>query len=537
MDKIILRIEEIVLSLDQKEFVLLDKIVNILSIPKNGIKFNIVKKSIDSRDKKKILFVYSVNVVVKDRNIYSRINKKHIKKHNIRFVEDYHYIIQKVDSSFIKNRPIVVGSGPSGLFSALILAKSGLNPIVIERGKDVDSRIKDVDKFFTKWELDQNSNIQFGEWWAGTFSDGKLYTWINDPRSKYVFEELIFAWAPKEISYDAKPHIWTDNLIWVVKNIRNKIISFWWEFRFQSCLTDIEIKKDKIISITLNGSEKIYTDDLILAIWHSARDTYQMLYDRGIKIQQKTFAIWLRIEHSKKLINQSQFGDEYNNSNLPTASYKLVSHHKNNRSVYTFCMCPWWYVIGASSEEWKLVVNGMSKYAQNSELSNSALLVSIDPSDFWSDHPLAWIEFQRKWEEAAFVAWWSNYNAPVQLVGDFLENKPSTKLLSFWPSYKPWYKLTSLDECLPKYVSSAIREAIPLLDKKLKWFAHPEAILTGIESRSSSPIRLVRDDNYQSNIAGIYPSWEGAWYAWGITSSAIDGLKVAEKIILKYKGE
>ena len=535
MAKAILRIEELVLSLNQKEFILLDKIVNILNISKSEIKFNIVKKSIDSRDKKKILFVYSVDVVVKDKTIYSRINRKHIQKHKIRFIELYKYNISSVNINLIKNRPVVVWSWPSGLFSALILAKAWLNPILIERWKDVDARIQDVDKFFLKWELDPNSNIQFGEWWAGTFSDGKLYTGINDPRSKYVFDELISAWAPNEISYDAKPHIWTDNLIWVVKKIRNKIISFGWEIRFQSCLTDVELEDDKVVSIIVNHSEKIYTNDVVLAIWHSARDTYQMLYDRGLEIKQKTFAIWLRIEHSRKLINQSQFGDEYNNPNLPTASYKLVSHHKGNRSVYSFCMCPGGYVIAASSEEWKLVVNGMSKYAQNGKLSNSALLVSIDPSDFWSDHPLAWIEFQRKREELAFIAWWSNYNAPVQLVWDFLENKPSTKLWAFWSSYKPWYKLTSLDQCLPSYVSSAIREAIPLLDKKIKWFANPDAILTGIESRSSSPIRLFRDDNFQSNIIWIYPAGEWSWYAWGITSSAIDWLKVAEKIILKYQ--
>lgn len=534
MEKSILRIEDLVLSLNQKEFILLDKIVNILSMSKGDIKFNIVKKSIDSRDKKKILFVYSVDVFIKDKNIFSRINKKHISKHKIRFIEPYNYDILSVNSDLVKNRPIVIGSGPSWLFSALILAKAWLSPILIERWKDIDSRIEDVNKFFIKWELDINSNIQFGEWWAWMFSDGKLYTWINDSRSNYVFEELVAAWAPKEISYVSKAHIGADKLIWVVKKLRNKIISLWWEIRFNSCLTDIEIKKNKITSITLNWVEKIPTDDIILAIWHSARDTYQMLYDKGMEIQQKTFAIWLRIEHSKKLVNQSQFGEEYANPNLPTASYRLVSHHKDNRSVYTFCMCPGWYVIAASSEEWRLAVNGMSKYAQNSELSNSALLVSIDPNDFWSDHPLAWIEFQRKWEEAAFIAWWSNCNAPVQLVWDFLANKPSTKIWTFWPTYKPWYTLTSLDNCLPKYVSSAIREAIPLLDKKLKWFANSEAVLTGIESRSSSPVRLVRDENYQSNIIGIYPAWEWSWYAWGIISSSIDWLKVAEKIILKY---
>ena len=532
----LLRIEGISLLLQDNENILVDKIAKILGTPKKVIEnFKIAKKAIDSRDKKNILFVYSVDVQFDSEKILSHISKKNIVKHNIRFVEPYVYEIKSVEPSLVLHRPVVVGSWPSGLFAALILATAWLKPLLIERWVDVDTRAQDVEKFLQTGKLNVNSNVQFGEGWAGTFSDGKLYTWVNDPRTKYIFEELISAWAPKEIAYDAKPHIGTDKLKSIVKNLREKIISLWWEVRFETCLTDIEIKKDTVVTAVCNDWEKIKTDDLVLAIWHSARDTYEMLYAKKLKIEQKTFAMGLRIEHSKELINHAQFGDVCVNPKLPTASYRLVNHNENNRSVYTFCMCPWWYIMAASSEQWRLAVNGMSEYNQDSPMSNSALLVGVNPSDFGSDHPLAWIEFQRRREEKAFVAWGSNYHAPAQLVGDFLQKKPSTKLWSMSTTYRPAITLTSLDDCLPPYIISAIREAIPLLDKKIKWFAHPDAILVWIESRSSSVVRLLRDETKQSNIRGIYPAWEWSWYAGGIASSAIDGLIVAEAIIEKYK--
>jgi uncharacterized FAD-dependent dehydrogenase len=324
----------------------------------------------------------------------------------------------------------------------LVLAKAWLNPIIIERWQDVDTRIKDVDSFLKTWKLNINSNVQFGEWGAWTFSDWKLYTLINDPKSRFIFEEFVEAWAPKEIVYSARPHIGTDKLRIIVKKLREKIIDLWWEIKFDSCLTGLKIENDKIVWVEINGNadNEIITDDLTLAIWHSARDTYEMLYENKLEFQQKSFAMWVRIEHKADMINNSQFWVSCNNSKLPTASYKLVNHDNINRSVYTFCMCPGWYVVAASSEEWKLTVNWMSEYKQDSWVSNSALLVWISTSDYESDHPLAGIEFQRKREEKAFTSGGSNYCAPAQFVWDFLnkENTLELKNKKTNSTYKPW---------------------------------------------------------------------------------------------------
>lgn len=299
-------------------------------------------------------------------------------------------------------------------------------------------------------------------------------------------------------------------------------------------MTDIEVVDNKLKSITLNGGEKLETDDLILAIGHSARDTLEMLYNRGIDMRAKPFAMWVRIEHDAKMINKSQYGDNYTNKKLGTAKYKLVTHSENERSVYTFCMCPGGYVVPASSEENRLCINGMSEYAQDSGVSNSALLVPVNPDDFASNHPLAWIAFQRDWEEKAFIEWGSDYKAPAQLVGDFLSKRPSKQIWKIVSTYKPGIKLTSLDNCLPEFITKALRIAIPILDRKINWFASADAILTAIEARSSSVVRFTRDENGESNIVWIYPVWEWAWYAGGITSSAIDGLKVGESLVEKY---
>lgn len=539
--KQLIRIEEIKLNLNEEEKLLEEKIIKILWIKKEDIiSFKIVKKAIDSRNKKNILFVYSIDLnILNQETFFEKVNKfplqikNNIKKHKIKIIEDFIYEIKKINKK-PTNPPIIIWSWPAWLFSALVLAESGLNPIVIERWKDIDNRIKDVEIFSNTWKLNTKSNIQFWEWWAGTFSDGKLYTLINDKRSKYVFEELIKAWAPKEIAYDAKPHIWTDKLRILIKKLRKKIISLWWQIRFETCLTDIEIENSKLKSIILNGNEKIQTQDLILAIWHSARDTITMLYERWVEMKAKAFAIWVRIEHDANIINKSQYWEFYNNEKLPTAKYKLVSHSNEARSVYTFCMCPWGYIVAASSENNRLCINGMSEYAQNSGISNSALLVPVNPDDFPSDHPLSWIEFQRTLEEKAFILWWSNYFAPAQLVKDFLNKKTSTKLWKINSTYKPWIKLTSLDECLPEFITKSLRFALPELNKKIKWFISNDAILTAIETRSSAVVKFTRDENCESNILWLYPTWEWAWYAWWITSSAIDWLKVAESIIEKY---
>lgn len=540
MKKLLIRIEEITFKLDEDENQLENKIINILWISKKDLlSFEIVKKAIDSRNKTNILIVYSVNVDLWDNERF--LAKKHspkilsnIKRHKIRLIEPFVYEINQIDKTKLKHRPIVVGTWPSGLFCALHLALAGMNPIVLERWSEVNKRVVDVYKFFTTRKLDLNSNVQFWEWWAGTFSDGKLYTLVNDPRSKFIFSEFVKAWAPEEIIYSARPHIGTDRLRWVVRNMRKKIISLWWEVRFDTQMTDLEIENWKIKAVITDSWEKIETDDMIFGIWHSARDTYEMLYNKWFDIKQKPYAIWVRIEHPREMINQSQFWEACHHIKLPTASYKLVSHHENTRSVYSFCMCPWWLVVNASSEQWMLTVNGMSLYVQDSINSNSALLVNVMPSDFWSDHPLAWVDFQRKLEKATYEAWWSNYNAPAQLVWDFLKNKPSTKLWSIKTTFQPELTMTSLDNCLPKFVTDALRDALPLLDKKIKWFANPDAILIWTESRTSAVLRFTRNENCESNIIWAYPTWEWAWYAWWITSSAIDWLIVAENVVKKY---
>ena len=533
-----LRIEEVGLGLNENEILLKAKIAAILNLPEEDIlNFKVIKKAIDSRKKSAIIFVYSLDVEVRDSSKIKEFNTRY----RVRFQTPYNYELKKIDATLLKSkyfkelkRPVIIGSGPSGLFAALILVKAGLRPIIFERGEDVDLRIKSVSNFFNFGKLNLESNVQFGEGGAGTFSDGKLYTLINDPRSSFIFSELIEAGAPAEIAYSATPHIGTDKLREIVKNIRAKIIAQGGEFRFNTCLTNIEIKNDKIVAAIFNNTEKILVDNLILAIGHSARDTCQMLYENKLEMSSKAFAVGLRIEHKAKAINKAQYGNFFNNKKLGTARYKLVEHPAGERSVYTFCMCPGGYVMGAASEEDGVVTNGMSEYFQDGKNSNSALLVPVTPADFSSDHPLAGVEFQRVWERKAYEAGGSDYSAPVQLVGDFLAGRPSfLKLDEVNPTYKPGVKLTSLENCLPPYVISSIKKAIPLMAKKINGFDNPEAVLTGVETRTSSPLRFFRDEFCQSNIKGLFPAGEGAGYAGGIVSSAIDGLVVAEAIIDK----
>ncbi|MFZ2310094.1 MAG: NAD(P)/FAD-dependent oxidoreductase [Patescibacteria group bacterium] len=529
MNKII-RIEEISLGLDEGNAVLKKQVAVILGIEESEIiNIRIVKRAIDSRHKRKILFNYSVDVVVKNPDLITEFSVRH----RTRWQEPYVYEIKQVNKQPL-NRPVIVGSGPSGLFCALLLAKAGLRPLVIERGNDVDSRVQNVTNFFKTGKLNTSSNVQFGEGGAGTFSDGKLYTLINDRRSQYLFQEFVAAGAPSEIIWSATPHIGTDKLRQVVKNIRQQIIDLGGEVRFAACLTDLKIDNLQIKKITINSKEEVNITDLVLAIGHSARDTYQMLYDQKLLMTAKPFAMGVRIEHLAENINKAQYGDFYNNPKLGTAKYKLVEHLEGERSVYTFCMCPGGYVMAAASEPGYLVVNGMSEYAQDGANSNSALLVPIAVSDFKSSHPLAGVEFQRYWEKKAYDLGGSNYQAPAQLVGDFLIGRPSTEIKSVKPSYPLGVKLTSLETCLPDYVVSSLKKALPVMAQKISGFSHPEAVLTGVETRSSSPVRIDRNQQLESNIAGLYPIGEGAGHAGGIVSSAIDGMIAAETIIAKY---
>lgn len=455
---------------------------------------------------------------------------------NVSVVEPFIFEAKVTGEEPLKNRPVVVGSGPAGLFCALLLAEKGYNPIILERGKKVKERVKDIEKFWRDGILLPNSNIQFGEGGAGTFSDGKLNTLIKDrsKRGKKVLEEFVEAGAPFDITYVNKPHIGTDLLRNVLVNIRKKIISLGGTFRFEECVTDINIKDNAVYRI-VTESDIIETQVLVLAIGHSARDTYEMLNGK-LKLVAKPFAIGARVEHPQKMINEAQYGKMAGNPNLGPADYKFVYKSKNGRSVYTFCMCPGGVVTASSSEEGGVVTNGMSFHERDLENANSAVVVSINPEDFGGmENPLAGIEFQRKWERKAFEAGGGNYKAPVQLFKDFKEKKVSQGFGEIYPTYRSGCTFANLWECLPDYVCDSLVEGITAYGKLLAGFDRPDMLLTGVETRTSSPLRIVRDEDMKCNVDGIYPCGEGSGYAGGIMSASIDGLKVAEQIIKIYK--
>lgn len=528
-----LRVTNVKLSLNEDKSRIIDKLAKKLKVRKKEIvQYTIFRESVDARKRHMIYFVYTVDVELKDEE--SVLNKLKDKDVSVTPPMEYQYV--QPGNEVLNHRPVIVGTGPAGLFAGLLLAQMGYRPLLLERGADVDTRTKAVHTFWETGRLNQECNVQFGEGGAGTFSDGKLTTLIKDKRCRKVLEELVQAGAPEKISYSHKPHVGTDILKTVVKNLRHRILDLGGEVRFNSRVTDIIVEGNKIKGIVVNEQEKLAAEVLVLAIGHSARDTFAMLHDRGVNMSPKPFSIGVRIEHPQELIDRAQYKKFAGHEKLGPAEYKLAYHSLNGRSAYTFCMCPGGTVVAASSEEGCVVTNGMSEYARDKQNANSALLVGITPKDFGSSHPLAGVEFQRRWERKAFELGGGNYSAPAQLVGDFLADRPSIKLGSVEPSYTRPVTLGELKNCLPGYVIETLREAIIDFDRKIKGFALPDAVLTGVETRSSSPVRIQRNEQGQStNIAGLYPAGEGAGYAGGIISSAVDGMRIAEHIASKYK--
>ena len=500
--------------------------------------YSIFKRGVDARKANAILLAYTVDVTVQGE---AKILAKLRKDPHVKVAPDtsYHFVAQA--PSGLKNRPIIIGLGPSGLFAALILAQSGFKPLVLERGKAVRERTKDTFNFWRKSKLNTESNVQFGEGGAGTFSDGKLYSQIKDPKhyGRKVLNEFVIAGAPEEILYVSHPHIGTFRLVSMVEKMRETIIALGGEIRFESRVDDIEIApntegQNQVQAVVLQNGQRIATNHLVLAVGHSARDTFEMIYKRGIYIEAKPFSIGFRIEHPQSLIDSARHGPNAQHPILGAADYKLVHHASNGRSVYSFCMCPGGTVVASASEANCVVTNGMSQYSRNERNANAGIVVGITPDVDFPGHPLAGMELQRKWEHQAFLLGGSTYQAPGQLIGDFLVNKPSTQFGEVMPSYTPSVHLTNLDNALPEYVISAIREAIPQFAKQIKGFDLPDGILTGVETRTSSPIRIKRNDNdLQSiNTKGLYPTGEGAGYAGGILSAGVDGIRVAEAVAL-----
>lgn len=528
-----IRIGQLKLSPDHTEQELIDKAAKILHIsPKEIQSFRIKKQSIDARRKPDIKYVYTVDIKTANEK---QILKKQ-KGNQVSLVTEKPYCFPESGTLFMKHRPIIVGSGPAGLFCAYMLALHGYKPVVFERGASVDERTKDIQDFWNGGRLKADSNVQFGEGGAGTFSDGKLNTLVKDAdgRNRKVLEIFVDNGAPEEILYINKPHIGTDVLINVVRNMRNKIIEYGGEIHFHSQMIDFCIENESLtsVTITLEGKSTIIpAETLVLAIGHSARDTFEMLYEKRIPMTAKAFAVGVRVEHPQMLINDSQYG-ENSPYCLPPAAYKVSANLANGHSVYSFCMCPGGYVVNASSEEGRLAVNGMSYHSRDGRNANSAIIVTVTPEDYGSEHPLAGMYFQRLLEERAYKA--GNGRVPVQCFGDFCRQKTTEKLGTIVPQIKGGYTLTNVRSIFPKIIGDSIESAIKVFDKQIQGFAKDDVVLSAVESRTSSPVRIPRNEYMQLQNTGIYPCGEGAGYAGGITSAAMDGIKIAEMIAKQF---
>jgi uncharacterized protein len=539
-----LRIHELKLPLDHAEPALHQAILKRLALASDALaSFTVFKRAYDARKTSAIQLIYTIDAEVKDEaGVLKRLAKD---KHVGRTPDMEYRQVAKAPPG--GTRPVVVGLGPCGLFAGLILAEMGFNPIILERGKIVRERTVDTFRFWRTAILNPSSNAQFGEGGAGTFSDGKLYSQIKDPNhlGRKVLKEFIEAGAPEEISYVSKPHIGTFRLVSMIEHMRAKIIALGGEIRFETQMTDLILHErhgeKHVVGIGLSNGETIETDRVVMALGHSARDTFEVLHGRGVFFEAKPFSIGVRIEHPQSIIDKARFGQCAGHPILGAADYKLAHHCSNGRAVYSFCMCPGGTVVAAASEEGRLVTNGMSQYSRKERNANSGIVVGVGLEDFPGDakaNPLAGIAFQRHWEEKAFIAGGSGWFAPGQLLGDFLAGRPSTKLGSVTPSYKPGVTMTDLSLCLPDYAITAMREALPVFTRQIPGYGFEDAMMTGVETRTSSPVRMTRGPDFQSlNVKGLYPAGEGAGYAGGILSAAVDGIKVAEALALSTAGK
>ena len=530
-----LRLTEIKLPLDHPPEAIAKAAIAKLRVSASElVSCTVFRRAHDARKKSAITLIYSLDVEVKNE---AAVLQRFATDKDVKPTPDIDYRFVAHAPEKLSSRPLVIGAGPCGLFAALLLAQMGFRPIILERGKAVRERTKDTWRLWRKSELDPESNVQYGEGGAGTFSDGKLYSQIKDPRhlGRKVLTEFVKAEAPPEILTEAHPHIGTFRLVKMVENMRETIEGLGGEYRFQSRVTDLEIEiggdgTRRVRGVMLAGGEHIASDHVVLAIGHSSRDTFQMLHDRGVYVEAKPFSLGFRVEHPQSLIDVARFGPSAGNPILGAADYKLVHHASIGRDVYSFCMFPGGTVVAATSEENRVVTNGMSQYSRAERNANSGIVVGITPADYPGD-PLAGIAFQRQWESAAFIAGGSTYAAPAQRVGDFIAGVPSTSLGDVVPSYKPGVMPTDLSSCLPDYAIAAIREALPAFSRQIRGFDMADAVLTGVETRTSSPIRIKRDETLQSlNTRGLFPAGEGAGYAGGILSAGVDGIKIAEAV-------